>query len=107
VQKAHEIKGPKFINVIAPAPWMAFKTNDAIQLSRLAVNTCYWPLYEIEDGVTKITVMRKRRSLCRVYETQGRFKHLSARRTRDCFSGSRMKLTRNGHNCSKKQKTDC
>lgn len=78
VQKAHEIKGPKFINVIAPCNrgWRS-KTNDAIQLSRLAVNTCYWPLYEIEDGVTKITVMPKEKiPVAEFMKPQGRFKHL-------------------------------
>ena len=78
VQKAQEIKGPKFINVIAPCNrgWRS-KTNDAIQLSRLAVNTCYWPLYEIEDGVTKITVMPKEKiPVAEFMKPQGRFKHL-------------------------------
>ncbi|MBI5847106.1 MAG: pyruvate ferredoxin oxidoreductase [Nitrospirae bacterium] len=78
VQKAHELKGPKFINVIAPCNrgWRS-KTNDAIQLSRLAVNTCYWPLYEIEDGVTKITVTPKEKiPVAEFMKPQGRFKHL-------------------------------
>ena len=78
VQKAHEIKGPKFINVIAPCNrgWRS-KTNDAIQLSRLAVNTCYWPLYEIENGVTKITVTPKEKiPVAEFMKPQGRFKHL-------------------------------
>ncbi|MBI5075955.1 MAG: pyruvate ferredoxin oxidoreductase [Nitrospirae bacterium] len=78
VQKAHEIKGPKFINVIAPCNrgWRS-KTNDAIQLSRLAVNTCYWPLYEIEDGVTRITVTPKEKiPVAEFMKPQGRFKHL-------------------------------
>jgi len=78
VQKAHEIKGPKFINVIAPCNrgWRS-KTNDAIQLARLAVNTCYWPLYEVENGVTKITVTPKEKiPVAEFMKPQGRFKHL-------------------------------
>ena len=78
VQKAHEIKGPKFINVIAPCNrgWRS-KTNDAIALARLAVNTCYWPLYEIENGVTKITVTPKEKiPVAEFMKPQGRFKHL-------------------------------
>jgi pyruvate ferredoxin oxidoreductase beta subunit len=78
VQKAHEIKGPKFINVLAPCNrgWRS-KTNDAIMLSRLAVNTCYWPLYEIENGVTKITVTPKEKlPVIDFLKPQGRFKHL-------------------------------
>jgi pyruvate ferredoxin oxidoreductase beta subunit len=50
VQKAHSYEGPKFLNIISPCNrgWRS-KTNNAITLSRLAVNTCYWPLYEIEN----------------------------------------------------------
>ena len=78
VQKAHEIKGPKFINVIAPCNrgWRS-RTDDAVMLSRLAVNTCYWPLYEIENGVTKITVTPKEKvPITEFLKPQGRFKHL-------------------------------
>jgi pyruvate ferredoxin oxidoreductase beta subunit len=79
VRKAHEIKGPKFINIIAPCNrgWRS-QTDDAILLSRLAVETCYWPLYEIEDGY-KVTLNYKPKEKKPVEEflkPQGRFKHL-------------------------------
>lgn len=78
VQKAHSYEGPKFLNVIAPCNrgWRS-KTNDAIALSRMAVNTCYWPLYEIENGVTKITSTPKEKiPVAEFMKPQGRFKHL-------------------------------
>lgn len=78
IQKAHEIKGPKFINIIAPCNrgWRS-KTDDSILLSRLAVDTCYWPLYEIEDGVTKITFTPKeKKPVIDFLKPQGRFRHL-------------------------------
>lgn len=80
VKKALEIKGPKFMNILSPCNrgWRS-KTNDAIQLSRLAVETCYWPLYEIENGVTKITFKPKeKKPLVDFLKPQGRFKHLFA-----------------------------
>jgi pyruvate ferredoxin oxidoreductase beta subunit len=80
VRKALEIKGPKFMNIIAPCNrgWRS-ATNDAILLSRLAVETCYWPLYEIENGVTTITVKPKeKKPLVDFLKPQGRFKHLFA-----------------------------
>lgn len=80
VQKAFEIKGPKFLNVISPCNrgWRS-KTNDAITLSKLAVDTCYWPLYEIENGVTRITVKPKeKKPLVDFLKPQGRFKHMFA-----------------------------
>lgn len=78
VRKAHEIKGPKFLNVIAPCNrgWRS-KTDDAILLSRLAVETCIWPLYEIENGITKITHQPKEKKPVEAFlKPQGRFKHL-------------------------------
>ncbi|MDI6728096.1 MAG: thiamine pyrophosphate-dependent enzyme [Thermodesulfovibrionales bacterium] len=80
VRKALEIKGPKFMNIIAPCNrgWRS-RTDDAILLSRLAVETCYWPLYEIENGVTRVTVKPKeKKPLVDFLRPQGRFKHIFA-----------------------------
>jgi pyruvate ferredoxin oxidoreductase beta subunit len=80
VQKAFEIKGPKFLNVISPCNrgWRS-RTDDAIMLSKLAVDTCYWPLYEVENGVTKITFKPKeKKPIVEFLKPQGRFKHLFA-----------------------------
>jgi pyruvate ferredoxin oxidoreductase beta subunit len=79
-KKAFEIKGPKFINVLSPCNrgWRS-KTDDAILLSRLAVDTCYWPLYEIENGVTKINYEPKEKKPVEEFlRPQGRFKHMFA-----------------------------
>lgn len=80
VKKALDIKGPKFMNIIAPCNrgWRS-RTDDAILLSRLAVETCYWPLFEIEGGVTRVTVKPKeKKPLVDFLKPQGRFKHLFA-----------------------------
>ncbi|MDP2276828.1 MAG: thiamine pyrophosphate-dependent enzyme [Nitrospirota bacterium] len=80
VKKALEIKGPKFMNILSPCNrgWRS-RTDDAIMLSRLAVETCYWPLYEIENGVTKVTFKPKeKKPLVDFLKPQGRFKHLFA-----------------------------
>jgi pyruvate ferredoxin oxidoreductase beta subunit len=78
VRKALSIKGPKFMNILAPCNrgWRS-RTDDAIMLSRLAINTCFWPLYEVEDGVTKITFKPKEKKPAADFlKPQGRFKHL-------------------------------
>jgi pyruvate ferredoxin oxidoreductase beta subunit len=78
VRKALEIKGPKFMNILSPCNrgWRS-RTDDAIMLSRLAVQTCYWPLYEVEDGVTRITFKPKeKKPITDFLKPQGRFKHL-------------------------------
>ncbi|MCC6345811.1 MAG: pyruvate ferredoxin oxidoreductase [Nitrospirales bacterium] len=80
VRKALETPGPKFMNIIAPCNrgWRS-RTDDAILLSRIAVETCYWPLFEIENGVTRVTVKPKeKKPLVEFLKPQGRFKHLFA-----------------------------
>ena len=80
VRKALDITGPKFMNIIAPCNrgWRS-RTDDAIALSRLAFETCYWPLYEIENGITKITMKPKeKKPLTEFLKPQGRFKHMFA-----------------------------
>mgnify|MGYP001587371147 FL=1 len=80
VKKALEIKGPKFMNILSPCNrgWRS-RTDDAIMLSRLAVETCYWPLYEVENGVTKVTFKPKeKKPLVEFLKPQGRFKHMFA-----------------------------
>ena len=80
VRKAFDIKGPKFMNILSPCNrgWRS-RTDDAIMLSRLAVETCYWPLYEIEDGGVKVTFKPKeKKPLVDFLKPQGRFKHLFA-----------------------------
>ncbi len=78
VRKALDVDGPAFLNVIAPCNrgWRT-ATNNAIDLCRKAVDTCYWPLYEIENGETKITYTPKeKKPLVEFLKPQGRFKHL-------------------------------
>ncbi|MEW6584645.1 MAG: thiamine pyrophosphate-dependent enzyme [Nitrospirota bacterium] len=78
VRKALDIQGPKFINIISACNrgWRS-RTDDSIALSRLAVDTCYWPLYEVENGVTKITFRPKeKKPITDFLKPQGRFKNL-------------------------------
>ncbi len=78
VQKAFEIEGPKFMNILAPCNrgWRS-KTDDAIALARLGVETCYWRLYEIENGVTKISsTPKEKKPLVDFLRPQGRFRHM-------------------------------
>jgi pyruvate ferredoxin oxidoreductase beta subunit len=78
VKKALEINGPKFMNILSPCNrgWRS-RTDDSIMLSRLGVETCYWPLYEIENSITRITFRPKeKRPIEDFLKSQGRFKHL-------------------------------
>lgn len=77
-RKALDVPGPAFLNVIAPCPrgWRT-ETNAAIEHSRLAVNTCFWPLYEVEYGKYKINYKPKEKiPLVEWIKPQGRFRHI-------------------------------
>lgn len=77
-QKAFSITGPKFLNVIAPCHrgWRT-KIDQGIELSRLAVDTCFWPLYEIEEGKVRVTYKPKeKKPVVEWLKLQGRFAHL-------------------------------
>ncbi|MFQ6135020.1 MAG: pyruvate ferredoxin oxidoreductase, partial [Nitrososphaerales archaeon] len=77
VQKALKIEGPTFINVIAPCPrgWRS-EPDESIRLARLAVETYYWPLYEIENGVWKLNLKPRKKPVEEYLKPQKRFAHL-------------------------------
>ncbi len=77
--KAKNIRGTKFIHVLAPCPtgWKS-RPEDAVKLARLAVQTSYFPLYEIEDG-EKYTLnfkIQNKKPIEEYLKLQGRFRHL-------------------------------
>jgi pyruvate/2-oxoacid:ferredoxin oxidoreductase beta subunit/intein/homing endonuclease len=77
-EKAFSIKGPKFMNVFMPCNlgW-GFLQDKAIELAKLAVETCFWPLYEVEDGKWKVTyVPKEKKPVTEFLKTQKRFAHL-------------------------------
>ena len=50
---------------------------ESIELAREAVNTCYWPLFEVEDGEYRLTYRPKvKLPLAPWLKRQGRFAHL-------------------------------
>ena len=77
-QKALAVKGPAFLNVFSPCiPGWKIATEAAIDITRQAVETRYWPLYEVENGKYQITVpVDKPKPLDSFLKVQGRFKHL-------------------------------
>ena len=67
-----------FINVLSLCHrgWRS-KQEDTIAISKLAVETGYWPLIEIENGKWRFTYKPKeRKPVAEFLKTQGRFKHL-------------------------------
>jgi pyruvate ferredoxin oxidoreductase beta subunit len=78
-RKAVDVDGPAYLHVYSPCPtgWR-FATEKAIQISRVGVQTGVYPIYEIENGVFKLTVKPSRRKPVVDYlKMQGRFRHLT------------------------------
>ena len=77
-EKAIYTEGPTFLNVFSPCPrgW-GYATEDLMEINKLAVQTCYWPLYEVVDGKYKITYKpAKKLPIEEFLKPQKRFKHL-------------------------------
>jgi pyruvate ferredoxin oxidoreductase beta subunit len=79
VQRASQIRGTKYIHVLAPCPtgWGA-ATDETIELAREAVDCGLWPLGAFEDGAFRLSVQPRDLGALRGHiKRQGRFAHLS------------------------------
>jgi pyruvate ferredoxin oxidoreductase beta subunit len=85
LRKAREIKGTKYIHVLAPCPtgWR-YDTSKTVEIGRLAVQTGIWALYEIEYGRFRLNppsdrlIDKSKRKPVREYlAMQERFRHLT------------------------------
>ena len=77
-EKAIYTKGANFLNVLTPCPrgWRC-DTATELDLVKLAVDTCFWPLYEVVDGTFKLNYKPKeKKAITEWLKPQGRFRHL-------------------------------
>ena len=77
-EKAIYTEGPTFLNVLAPCPrgW-GYQTDSLMEINKLAIETCYWPLYEVENGIYKITYKPANKLPIEEFlRPQRRFKHM-------------------------------
>lgn len=83
--RAKTIYGSKYIHILAPCPpgW-GYNPKDSINIGRLAVQTGFWPLYEVIDGKfilskdsQKFLDSTKRKPITDYLQVQKRFKDLS------------------------------
>ncbi|MDY6844393.1 MAG: thiamine pyrophosphate-dependent enzyme [Thermodesulfobacteriota bacterium] len=78
VQKALAADGPSFLNILTPCHrgWRS-EIKDSIKIMRFAVDSCYWPLYEIEEGKWKLNHKPKKKlPVTEWMKVQRRFAHL-------------------------------
>lgn len=91
IRKAKEIRGFSYVQVLCPGPygWM-FEPSKTAEVAKLAVQTCYWPLFEYENGILKISDeclhcldKRTRKPIVEFLKIQGRFKHADQQKIRE------------------------
>jgi pyruvate ferredoxin oxidoreductase beta subunit len=78
-KKAFETKGPAYINVISPCvPGWKYPAHLTIKMAKLAVETCFWPLVEIERGKWKLNFDPgdNKKPITEWIKHQKRFKHI-------------------------------
>ena len=79
-EKAFAADGPAVLNVLSPCPrgWR-YPEKEGIKIAKLAVETYFWPLYEVENGRFRITIKpREKKPVVEWLKAQGRFRHLLA-----------------------------
>ena len=85
VRKGLEVEGPAFLHVFAPCPrgWRSDPAK-SIEYSKLAVETCVFPLWESVNGQCQLSVPsrlvalapQKKKPVTDYLKGQGRFRHL-------------------------------
>lgn len=77
VNNAGKIKGPKFIQILSPCPtgWY-YSPEKTVEVSRLAVQSRVFPLYEYTEGKLKLNRPSKPVPVKEYLEAQNRFSHL-------------------------------
>ena len=77
-EKAIYTPGAAFLNIMAPCPrgWR-YNTPDIMEICKLGVETCYWPLFEVIEGKWILNYEPKNKLPIEDFlRPQGRFKHL-------------------------------
>ena len=77
-ERAIYTPGAAFLNVMSPCPrgW-GYDSSELMTICRLAVDTCYWPLYEVIEGKWMLNyVPKKKLPIEDFLRSQKRFKHL-------------------------------
>lgn len=84
-RKGLEVEGPAFLHVFAPCPrgWRS-DPSKSIEISKLAVETCIFPLWEAVNGEYQLSppskaialAPQKKKPVREYLQLQGRFRHL-------------------------------
>ena len=77
-EKAIYTEGAAFLNMMTPCPrgWR-YEMADIMKICQLGIDTCYWPMFEVDHGKWTLTYEPKKKLPIEDFlRAQGRFKHL-------------------------------
>jgi pyruvate ferredoxin oxidoreductase beta subunit len=105
-KKALETPGPSFLLVLQPCTnlWK-FPTSEYVAVGKLATETNFWPLYEVEDGKYTLNYNPPAggpKPIEEFLKTQGRFKHLFADKNKSVIEDIQKKIDENWEKLVKK-----
>ena len=102
-EKGFECGGPAFINAVSPCPrgWR-FASDETINMAKLSVETCVWPLYEVVNGKYALTAeslkiangVAEKKPVEEWFKAQGRYKHMLKPENADLVKGVQEELDR-------------
>ncbi len=99
IERAVAADGPSFLNVLSTCTrgW-GFPAEKAVKMAHLAVQSCYWPLYEVIDGAWHLSYEPEPRTaeerakwgrygldITEWLKLQGRFAHLFQKKQEEIF----------------------
>ncbi|MCR5785816.1 MAG: pyruvate ferredoxin oxidoreductase [Eubacterium sp.] len=103
-EKAIYTEGPAFLNIMAPCPrgWR-YNTEDIMEVCKMAVETCYWPLFEVVEGRWILNYEPKNKLPIEDFlKSQGRFKHLFKKGNEDLLEAFQKEVDRRWDDLLKK-----
>ena len=95
-EKAIYTPGAAFLNIMAPCPrgWR-YEAENLMEICKAAVDTCFWPMYEVEYGKWRITYEPKKKLPIEDFlRLQGRFKHLLKPENEHCVAAMQAEIDR-------------
>jgi pyruvate ferredoxin oxidoreductase beta subunit len=98
-ERAAKADGPAFLNVLTDCPlgW-GHEPRESLTISRSAVETCFWPLYEVVDGRYRLTyVPKEKRPIEDWLQNQKRFAHLLRPENRETLTAIQRRVDEDWH----------
>ena len=95
-EKAIYTEGASFLNIMTPCPrgWR-YDASEIMKICKLAVETCYWPLFEVDHGKWILSYEPKKKLPIEDFlRPQGRFKHLFKKGNEDLLEAFQKEVDR-------------